>query len=114
MCSREIKGKIQDLEWKSSFVKSAKRSGRTIVPIYFDGENSKFFYRLSKWRTRLGLKTNIEMLYLVDEMFSKKGSRYSAYVGTPITYEELNASSRNSAEWTQYIREKTYALKPSK
>lgn len=114
LCSREIRGSIQDLEWKSSFVKGAKRSGRTIVPIYFDGENSRFFYRLSKWRTRLGIKLNIEMLYLVQEMFAKRGSRFIAYVGEPITYEELNASSLTAAEWTQIIREKTYALKPSK
>lgn len=113
MCSRELHGKVQDLPWKSSFVKSAVKSGRTIVPIYFDGKNSKFFYRLSKWRTRLGLKINIEMLYLVDEMFSKKGSRFSAYIGTPITHEELSTSSRTAAEWTRMIREKTYALKPS-
>lgn len=114
LCSREIKGKIQDLEWKPSFVKSAKRSGRSVVPVYFDGRNSDFFYKLSKWRTRLGIRLNLEMLFLVDEMFSKKGARFTAYIGEPISYEELNASSRNAHEWTQYIREKTYSLKPSK
>lgn len=114
LCSRMIKGQITDLEWKSSFVKSARQSGRTIVPIFFDGKNSAFFYRLSYWRKKLGIKLNIEMLYLVDEMFSKKGAKFRAYVGDPITYDELNSSPKSVAEWTRIIRKKTYELNPSK
>src|SRR5574344_1826253 len=63
LCSRLIKGKITDLEWKPSFIKKATEYNRDIVPIYFSGRNSGFFYRLAKLRKFLGIKFNIEMMY---------------------------------------------------
>ena len=94
ICSRRINGEITDLEWQLSFYKKALRSGREIVPVHFSGRNSNFFYRLANIRKFLGIKFNIEMLFLPDEMIKATGSHYTIKIGKPIAPKEY----RNKAE----------------
>ncbi len=113
-CSRlqKVKGEglvIKDLEWQKSFVRNAVKYERDIVPIYFDGKNSRFFYRLAYWRKKLGIKVNIEMLYLADEMYKAAGTHFSARVGKPIPYSTFD-NSRTPQEWAQYVKDIVYAL----
>ncbi len=110
LCSRRKKGVVCDLEWKSNFVKKAVSSGRDVVPVYFDGRLSNFFYRLSNFRTYLGVKANVEMLYLPDEMFRQKGSRFEIRVGTPIPYGEL-LDGRTPLMAAEYVKEQVYAMR---
>ncbi len=110
LCSRKkAGGKIEDLEWKKSFIVKSVKHKRKIVPIYFSGKNSNFFYNLSRIRNFLGIKANIEMIYLVDEMFKQKGSRMHAHVGKPIPPETFKSTSR-PAEWTRWVKAKVYDL----
>lgn len=110
LCSRkQAGGKIEDLEWKKSFIVKSVKHNRLIVPIYFSGKNSNFFYNLSRFRNFLGIKTNIEMIYLVDEMFKQKGSKMHAHVGKPIPPETFKSTSR-PAEWTSWVKAKVYSL----
>lgn len=109
LCSRRYGGVMADPEWKTSFVKRAYASQREIVPIFVEGELSDFFYRLSNLRTRLGVKFNIEMLYLADEMFRQRGRSFRIRVGDPISAEEL-AACGSLREQTEYVRTKTYLL----
>ena len=44
LCSRKRKGVIRDLEWKKTFITKSVQTERDVVPIHFEGENSKFFY----------------------------------------------------------------------
>ena len=111
-CSRKIQGKVQDPEWKKSFIQKSVQHKRDIVPIYFDGQNSSFFYNLALWRTRLGIKTNIEMLYLADEMFKATGKHFSIKIGKPIPYTTFD-HSRTPAEWAQWVRGEAYGMKGS-
>jgi len=110
LCSRLINGEITDLEWKKNFIKQAKRYNRDIVPIYFGGRNSNFFYRLAKLRKFLGIKFNIEMIFLPDEMFRQKNSIFEVKIGEPITISTID-SSKSLQEWCDVIREKCYNLK---
>lgn len=109
LCSRRIGGIVKDLEWKSSFVKRAVASRRDIVPVYFDGRLSDFFYRLHNLRSRFGVKVNIEMLYLVDEMFKQSGRNFEIRIGEPIPYEGL-LDGRTPCEAAEYVRERAYLL----
>ena len=109
-CSRKIHGKIQDPEWKKSFIQKAVQHQRDVVPVYFDGQNSNFFYNLSLWRTRLGIKTNIEMLYLADEMFRATGKHFRVKIGKPVPYTTFD-KSRTPSEWAAWMREQVYSLK---
>ena len=109
LCSRRILGRVQDPAWKRTFVNQAKKYNRPIVPIFFSGRNSRFFYNLSKFRKAIGIKFNIEMIYLPDEMFKQRNRHFDLYIGTPISCEELN-NGMTSAQWTEEIRNRCYKL----
>ena len=108
LCSRLIKGKVTDLDWKKTFVTKAIESRRDIIPMFFSGENSRRFYRLANLRKKLGIKVNIETFLLPDEMFRKKGSAFDLYIGEPIPYTTLTGDHTHK-EWCDIIRQKCYA-----
>lgn len=109
LCSRKMDGKIQDVEWSKSFVKKSRDTGRDIVPIHFEGENSKRFYRIASWQKKFGLKFNFAMMLLPDEMYRSAGRKYKITIGKPISIESLD-KSRNDNEWAQEIRKQVYEL----
>lgn len=109
-CSRLIDGKIQDIEWKKSFITQAIEYKRDIVPLYFDGRNSQHFYQIDKWRKKLGIKFDIATILLPDEMFRAKGKTYNIIVGNLIPYTELENIGKNHKEVANKIREISYEL----
>lgn len=109
LCSRKENGKIKDLPWQKNFILKAIESKRDIVPIYFDGKNSNFFYRFANIRKRLGIKFNIELILLPDEMFKNKNSRFSIIVGEPIPYSFFD-NQKSTLQWAEYVKEKAYDL----
>ena len=109
ICSRKIKGVVTDLPWQKSFIVKAVQHQRDIVPCYFAGRNSSFFYNLANFRTAIRLKMNLEMLYLVDEMFRQKGKNIDVYFGEPIPWQTFDRS-RKPQEWAEMVRGKTYNL----
>lgn len=113
LCSRMAPdGSIHDLEWKKFVVTQAVRTQRDIVPLYFDGENSRFFYRMARWRKRLGIRFNFEMIWLPSEMLKSSGSSYKVCVGAPIAWQSLDA--RHPQQEAQRLSDICYALKPEK
>ena len=110
LCSRRIGGRVTDTEWKNNFLKKAYASQRQIVPLFVEGRLSNFFYRMTALRKMLGVKFNIELLWLPDEMFSQKGRHFRIVAGEPIPMAELQEQG-SLHEQTEYIRKKTYFLK---
>ncbi|WP_029905129.1 1-acyl-sn-glycerol-3-phosphate acyltransferase [Prevotella sp. 10(H)] len=113
ICSRREKGRIYDLQWQKNFILKAIESKRDIVPVYFDGKNSNFFYRFANIRKKLGIKFNIELIFLPDEMFKNKNNEFSIIFGEPIPYTFFD-DSRNASQWAEYVKEKSYNLAKSK
>lgn len=113
LCSRKQNGKIQDTEWKKSFIQKAVEYRRDIVPVFFEGRNSNFFYRLANMRKALGIKMNYEMIYLPDEMFKSKHKTYSIHFGKPIPWQTFDSSRKPAewAEWAEWVKEIVYNLK---
>lgn len=109
LCSRKINGQITDLPWHKSFITKAIKYQRDVIPVYFEGRNSNFFYNLSNFRKTLGIKANIEMFYLVDEMFKQHKKFIRLYFGKPIPYSTFD-HSKTPAEWANYVRSEAYAL----
>jgi len=109
LCSRKKRGVIKDLEWHKSFISKAIQHKRDIVPAYFSGRNSGFFYNLANIRKLLGIKANIEMLYLADEMFRQKGKEINLVFGKPIPWQTFD-KSRTLPEWAEWVKVKTYEL----
>ncbi|WP_455643561.1 1-acyl-sn-glycerol-3-phosphate acyltransferase [Parabacteroides sp.] len=110
LCSRNQNGKIQDTEWKKSFIQKAVEYRRDIVPVFFEGRNSNFFYRLANLRKALGIKMNYEMIYLPDEMFKSKHKTFRIHFGKPIPWQTFTGS-RKPAEWAEWTKEVVYNLK---
>ena len=110
LCSRPNGGEVTDPEWKISFLKKAYASQREIVPVFVEGRLSNFFYRVARLRVMLGLKLNIEMLWLPDEMFSQKGRHFRIVVGDPIPVADLQRYG-SLHEQTEEVRKKAYFLK---
>jgi putative hemolysin len=106
-----INGKlvVRDLEWKNTFIKKAKKYRRDIIPVYVAGRNSEWFYNLARWRKKLGIGTNIEMLYLVDEMAKQFNKTITLVVGDTIPYTVFD-KSRSEAQWAAWVQEKVYDL----
>ena len=109
LVSRKQKGKICDMEWKKTFVTKARESKRDIVPIFFQGTNSAFFYNFCWWRKRLGIKINLDMVLLPRELTQTKNSKFDVYFGTPIPWQSLDASLTDQ-QWAERIKEAAYAL----
>jgi putative hemolysin len=111
LCSRKKRGAIKDLVWHKNFITKAVAHKRDIVPAFFSGRNSSFFYNLSNIRNFFGLRANIEMLYLADEMFRQKGKEIDLVFGQPIPWETFD-KSKTPVEWAKWVRDKTYLLEP--
>lgn len=109
LCSRKEKGKIRDLDWQKNFILKAMESKRDIVPVHFEGQNSNFFYRFANIRKSLGMKFNVELVLLPDEMFKNKNQRFSIIIGKPIPYSFFD-NSKSPLQWAEYVKEKSYQL----
>ena len=112
LCSRmQPDGTIADLPWQKAAVVHATGYHRDIVPVYFDACNSKFFYRFAKWRKRLGIKFNIELIYLPKEMIKQSGSTLRVIIGDPIPWSLLDAS--HPKQEASRLRDIVYSMAPS-
>lgn len=110
LVSRRKKGIIKDLEWKKTFIRKSRDYQRDVIPTYIEGINSSFFYTLANWRARLGIKMNLEMLYLADEMFKQFGKEIKIIFGKPIPYQTFDRSKKDLA-WASEVKKQVYALR---
>lgn len=109
LCSRKKNGVIIDLKWHKNFISKALQHKRDIVPAYFSGRNSNFFYNLSNIRNFFGIKANIEMLYLADEMFKQKDKEINLVFGTKIPWQTFD-HSKTPADWAAWVKSRCYEL----
>lgn len=109
LVSRKIDGKIQDLKWNRSFIKKAIQYQQPIIPVLIDGKLSPFFYRFSSFRKTIGIKANIEMLYLVNELYKLKNNTTHIVFGPAIAPSVFD-KSKNHDEWAELMRQYVYQL----
>ncbi|HEY9116819.1 MAG TPA: glycerol acyltransferase [Roseivirga sp.] len=112
LVSRKQNGVIKDLEWRKTFISKSKKYKKPVIPVYIEGRLTNRFYRLSNIRKALGIKFNIEMFFLVDELFRQKATKMDIIIGEPISYETFD-SSKSEKEWAEWTKEKVYQLKQS-
>ncbi len=108
-CSRKINGQIQDSAWSKSFVSQSIATGRWIVPVRFFGENSKRFYRMESIRERLGIKLNIGMMLLPDELYRARHKRFRIVFGKPFSPADSD-KTLSPLQWAERIRNEVYHL----
>ena len=93
---------IEDKPWADNIIKLIKNSGFPVIPIYFEGTNSRFFHFLGKIHPRL------RTVRLIHEMLNKKGTHVKVRIGQAISPEEM--SKYSVPELGKYLRNRTYAL----
>jgi len=96
LVSRKQNGKIEDLEWKKSFVTKSILYNKPVLPVYVDGKS-------------LGIKANIEMFFLPDEMFSLKNKNIKLKFGKLIMPDTFD-KSKTHQQWAQVVKEQVYKL----
>lgn len=110
MVTRIHYGQIIEPEWKKTFVSYARVLQRPIVPIYIEGALSNTFYRVNRWRKRLGIKANLEMFLLADEMYKQKNGKITFHIGKPLYPKDLpqDLDDLDTANW---VKNHVYSLK---
>ena len=109
LCSRLIDGQVHDIPWGKAFISRSVQTQRDIVPVHFIGENSPRFYRVAKWCKRVGIKFNLAMMLLPDEMYRSRGRHYTVRFGKPIPYQTFD-NSRTTQQWAQWVEDVVYKI----
>ena len=86
-------GVVRDLPWQKMVVNKAVEHARDIIPIFFGGRNSSFFYNFARLRSRSGLKFNLEMALLPREIFKCRGRCFPIAVGERVPFGSLRGGS---------------------
>jgi putative hemolysin len=94
---------ISDRKWQNSALKIARNANVPIIPVYFDGGNSRLFHLLGL------IHPNLRTLALPSEMLKKKGQTLKMRIGKPIQPKDI-AMFTNVEQFGRYLRAKTYAL----
>ncbi|OFX83944.1 MAG: hemolysin [Bacteroidetes bacterium GWF2_33_16] len=96
-------GNIQDREWQASILKFIKRAEVPVIPVYFQGTNSRFFHMLGQ------IHPILRTAKLPSELFNKKNKTIKIRIGNPIPVKE-QAEFTDIARYGRYLRARTYAL----
>jgi putative hemolysin len=109
LASRKVKGKIVDLTWHKHFIQKSIEHKRDVIPVYISGKNSWFFYGLANFRKWIGIKMNIEMFLLPDELFKNKGKTFVVSFGKPIPWTSFD-HSKSHTDWADSVKTVVYEL----
>lgn len=94
---------VADTRWKSPVVKLIHNARVPVVPVWFDGSNSRLFHALGM------IHPNLRTLVLPGEMLRMRGRHVRMRIGKPIMPKELDELP-NIESLGRYLRAKTYAL----
>lgn len=109
MCARKIKGKVTEMPWKKMFITQSRKFERDVVPIHISGFNSRRFFFFTKLSMFLKLKFNLGMIFLVDELFNKKGQEFVITFGKPVPYTTFD-KTKTDLQWAAEIKDQVEAL----
>ena len=90
-------GVLREYPWNKAFIKHARRAGRVVVPVHVSGRNSRRFYAIWRLRRALGIKLNLEMLLLVDELARRRGERVRVSIGALVDPGMARGPQRDQA-----------------
>ena len=93
----------EDLPWSTSIARIIKNAGVPAIPVFWEGNNSKWFYTVDKIHTMLGTAR------LTKELINKHGTCFNLQIGKPILPAEI-ALYEKPKELAAYLRSRSYAL----
>ena len=93
----------EDLPWNASIARIIKNAKVPVIPVFWDGRNSRLFYAVDRINSMLGTAR------LTRELANKQGKHYNLQIGKPILPAEV-ALYENPKELAAYLRSRSYAL----
>ncbi|MGD9976717.1 MAG: GNAT family N-acyltransferase [Bacteroidales bacterium] len=94
---------VVDKHWQTSMIKFVKRAKVPVVPIYFQGENSRLFHLLGL------IHPLLRTVKLPSELLNKKNQTIRVRIGYPISVSEQDTCN-DIERFGRFLRLKTYAL----
>ena len=95
-----------DPGWRSFTAKMIAKSNATVVPIYFEGHNSRLFQLASH------LHSNLRLALLIKEFRARIGGPVRIVIGDPIPASTLAPLKSDPRALMDYLRKCTYELSP--
>lgn len=99
-------GRPMDPGWRSFTAKMIAKSDATVVPIYFEGANSRLFQLASH------IHSNLRVALLIKEFKSRVDEPVPVVIGEPISRERLDPLRSDTKAMMDFLRNETYALSP--
>jgi putative hemolysin len=96
-------GPAKDPAWRGFSAKLIRQSGATVVPIHFEGANSRLFHLASH------LHDTLRAGLLVREFRARTDRPVRLSVGAPISPGEIAARTETQHDLMQWLRARTYA-----
>ncbi|MEM6971780.1 MAG: lysophospholipid acyltransferase family protein [Pseudomonadota bacterium] len=97
-----------DPTWKTFTAKMIAKSDATVIPVYFEGANSRLFQIASH------LNATLRTALLINEFDSRVNTPVKMVVGDPIPRGEIEARSKDPRGMMEHLRRRTYGLGPER
>lgn len=97
-------GRPMDPGWRRFTAKLIAKSKATVIPIFFEGQNSRLFQVASH------LHTTLRLALLIKEFKIKVGEQVPVVIGDPLDRGVLEGLAAQPAAMMDYLREQTYRL----
>ncbi len=104
--SYDVDNNITDRQWQYSILKFIRKAEVPIVPIYFQGNNSRLFHLIGK------IHPMLRTIKLPSELLNKKNKTIKIRIGKPISVEEQKRFT-DLYRYGRYLRARTYGLDSS-
>lgn len=98
--------RAMDPGWRSFTAKMIAKSGATVVPIFFDGANSRLFQLASH------LHYTLRMALLIKEFKRRVDAPVRVVIGEPIGRNRIAEYKAAPKAMMDFLRKETYALSP--
>tara|TARA_X000000368_G_scaffold288164_2_gene228870 strand:+ start:6887 stop:7870 length:984 start_codon:yes stop_codon:yes gene_type:complete len=96
-----------DPPWKTFTAKMIQRADPQVVPVYFEGQNSRLFQIASH------MHPNLRMGLLIKEFEKWVGQSVTIRIGNPIPKEQIDAHRHDAKLLMDFLRDETYRLSPT-
>lgn len=95
-----------DPGWRTFTAKMVAKSGATVVPVYFDGANSRLFQIASH------LHPTLRLSLLIREFARRVDHPVRITIGSPVDPEQVKILSQSPKAMMDFLRKATYELGP--
>ncbi len=96
-----------DPSWRNFTAKMIAKSGATVVPIYFDGHNSRLFQLASR------VHSSLRFALLLKEFKSRLDEPVRVVIGKPVPASDIDALKSDPTALMDFLRNATYRLSPN-